>query len=120
VTRYLYPLATLVLTAYGQLVIKWQVTRAGALPPDLSGKARFIGSLLANPWVISVFAAAALAAISWMLALTHFSLSRVYPVMSLSFGLVLLGSVLWLGEAFSWPKVAGVTIIALGLIVSTR
>ncbi|MHB8694636.1 MAG: DMT family transporter [Solirubrobacteraceae bacterium] len=119
-SQYLYAVATLLLTVYGQLVIKWQVARAGALPPDLAGKARFIGSLLLNPWVLSVFVAAAVAAISWMLALTHFSLSRVYPVMSLSFALVLLGSVLWLGEALSLSKVAGVTIIAVGLIVSTR
>jgi uncharacterized membrane protein len=40
--------------------------------------------------------------------------------MSLSFALVLVGSVLWLGESLSWPKVLGVTIIAVGLIVSTR
>jgi drug/metabolite transporter (DMT)-like permease len=120
VTRYLYPVATLLLTVYGQLVVKWQVDRAGAMPHDLGGRVAFLGRLILSPWVISVFLAAFLAAASWMVALTHFSLSRAYPVMSLSFALVLFGSALWLGESLSWPKVAGVAIIAIGLIVSTR
>ena len=119
-TRYLYPLATLLLTVYGQLVVKWQVDRAGAMPADLGGKAAYLGRLILSPWVISVFLAAFLAAASWMVALTHFPLSRAYPVMSVSFALVLFGSAIWFGESLSWPKVAGVTLIALGLIVSTR
>jgi multidrug transporter EmrE-like cation transporter len=119
-TRYLYPVATLLLTVYGQLIVKWQVGRAGAMPADLAGKAAFLGRLIVSPWVISVFVAALVAAACWMVALTHFSLSRAYPVMSLSFGLVLFGSAIWLGESLSWPKVLGVAIIAVGLIVSTR
>jgi drug/metabolite transporter (DMT)-like permease len=120
VSRYLYPLATLLLTVYGQLVVKWQVDRAGALPADLGGKIAFVGRLVVNPWVISVFLAAFLAAASWMLAMTHFSLSQAYPFMALSFGLVLVGSALWLGESLTWPKVAGVAIIAVGLVVGSR
>jgi uncharacterized membrane protein len=120
VIRYLYPVATLLLTVYGQLIVKWLVDRAGALPGSLAGKLAFVGRLVSNPWVLSAFAAAFLAAVSWMLAMTHFSLSRAYPIMSLSFGLVLFGSALWLGEALSWPKVAGVAIIAIGLIVSSQ
>jgi multidrug transporter EmrE-like cation transporter len=119
-TRYLYPLATLLLTVYGQLVVKWQVDRAGALPADLGGKVAFVGQLLVNPWVISVFVAAFLAAASWMLAMTHFSLSDAYPVMALSFGLVLFGSALWLGESLTATKIAGVAIIAAGLVVGSR
>ncbi len=118
--RYLFPVATLLLTVYGQLVVKWQVERAGPRPDDLGGQLQFVGRLVVNPWVISVFVAAFLAAASWMLALTHFELSRAYPVMSLSFALVLFGSALWFSEALTWPKVAGVAIIALGLIVSSQ
>lgn len=119
-THYLYPVATLVLTVYGQLVVKWQVDRAGAPPADLGGKVAFVGQLIVNPWVISVFVAAFLAAASWMLAMTHFSLSDAYPVMALSFGLVLFASALWLGESLTWTKVAGVALIAAGLVVGSR
>lgn len=114
--RYLYPVATLLLTVYGQLVVKWQVDRLGAAP---GGRLALLGRLILNPWVISVFLAAFLAAVSWMVALSYFSLSDAYPVMSLSFALVLFGSALWLGEALSWTKVAGVVLIAVGLVVTT-
>jgi multidrug transporter EmrE-like cation transporter len=118
--RYLFPVATLLLTVYGQLIVKWQVQGAGTRPDDVGGQLAFVGRLVVNPWVLSAFAAAFLAAASWMLALTHFPLSRAYPVMSLSFALVLFGSVAWFGESLSVPKVAGVAIIALGLIVSVQ
>lgn len=118
--RYLFPVATLLLTVYGQLIVKWQVDGAGARPDDLGGQVAFVGRLVLNPWVLSAFAAAFLAAASWMIALTHFPLSRVYPVMSLSFALVLAGSVLWFSETLTFTKVAGVTIIAIGLIVSCQ
>lgn len=118
--RYVYPIATLLLTVYGQLIVKWQVDRAGALPADLAGKLGFVGRLVVSPWVLSAFLAAFLAAASWMLAMTHFSLSQAYPVMALSFGLVLFGSALWLGESLTWAKAAGVAIIAVGLVVGSR
>src|ERR1700730_18822993 len=33
--------ATILLTVYGQLVVKWQVQRLGALPASLRGRAEF-------------------------------------------------------------------------------
>jgi len=120
VTRFAFPLATLLLTVYGQLVVKWQVERAGPRPDELGSQLAFVGRLVVSPWVLSAFVAAFLAAASWMLALTHFELSRAYPVMALSFALVLVGSVVWFGESLTWPKVVGVAVIALGLIVSCQ
>lgn len=118
--RYLYVVATLLLTVYGQLVVKWQVNQAGRLPADLSGKLTFVGRLVLNPWVISAFVGAFLAAACWMMAMTHFSLSRAYPFMSLSFAFVLIGSALWLGEALTFSKLAGVIIIGVGLAVGSQ
>lgn len=119
-TRYVYVLATLGLTVYGQLVLKAQVNDAGHLPADLSGKLSFLARLIVNPWIISVLVAAVLAAASWMIAMTHFQLTHAYPFMSLSFVLVLAGSAVLLNEAITWPKVAGVAIIATGLVVGSR
>lgn len=118
--RYLYVVGTVLLIVYGQLVVKWQVNRAGDLPGDLAGKLSFVGHLVVNPWVISTFAASLVAAASWMLAMTHFSLSRAYPFMSLSFVLVMFGSALWLDERLSWTTVAGVLVIAGGLVLVSQ
>ena len=55
---YLFILLTIVLTAYGQLAIKWQVGLAGPLPDSPEQKFGYFLRLLLNPWVISAIAAA--------------------------------------------------------------
>ena len=52
---YLYISITILFTVYGQLVIKWQVLKAGAFPEDTGEKLWFLLHLLLNPWVISAF-----------------------------------------------------------------
>ena len=67
---YFYVACTVLLTVYGQLVIKWQVLAAGAFPEMPGEKMLFLARLLVNPWIVSALAAALLAAMSWMAALT--------------------------------------------------
>jgi len=117
---YLYILATIVLTVYGQLVLKWRVSSFGPLPADLSGKARFMGTLLMDPLVLSGFAAAFGASLAWMAAMTKFELSHAYPFMSLNFVVVLLLSALLLGEPLSPTRLSGVALIVLGTIVAAK
>jgi drug/metabolite transporter (DMT)-like permease len=115
-----YVATTIALTTYGQLIVKWQVDKAGDFPASLSGKLEFLLRLMVNPWVISVLAGAVIAAMAWMAALTHFELSRVYPFVSLSFVAVLVGSALVFDEPLSAFKVAGVVLIVAGLTVGSQ
>jgi drug/metabolite transporter (DMT)-like permease len=117
---YFYVATTIILTVYGQLIVKWQVDNAGSFPETASGKLHFLLKLLLNPWVISVFAGAAIAALAWMAALTRFELSRAYPFVALSFVLVLGLSALLFGEALTAPKVIGVLLIFVGLVVGSQ
>src|SRR5436305_9229035 len=89
---YVYVAMTIVFTVYGQLVAKWQVAKAGHFPASLSGKVNFLANLVINPWMLSVFAGAFIAAMCWLAALTRFDLARAYPFMALSFVCVLFGS----------------------------
>ena len=69
---YIYIAMTILLTVYGQLIIKWQVNVAGT-PPEATGeKALFLLRLLFMPWVLSGLAAAFLAAVFWLATLTRF------------------------------------------------
>jgi drug/metabolite transporter (DMT)-like permease len=117
---YVYVATTIALTTYGQLVIKWQVDKAGAFPETTSGRMEFLLRLLVNPWVISVFIGAAIAALSWMAALTRFELSRVYPFVALSFVFVLVLSAALFDESLTWPKVVGVLLIVVGLTIGSQ
>lgn len=117
---FLYVAATILLTVYGQIVIKWQVSQAGALPAAVMDKAWFLGKLLFNPWVFSGFLAAFLAAVSWMAAMTKFPLNVAYPFMSLAFVGTLVMSSLVLGEALNPAKWAGMGLLVLGLAVGAQ
>ena len=117
---YLYVLITVLLTVYGQIVIKWQVGQAGAFPADTYDRVHFLWTLLLNPWVASSFAAALVAALFWIVAMTKLQLSHAYPFVAVSFALVLLLSWALLNEPLTWQKVAGVILIACGVIISSQ
>jgi multidrug transporter EmrE-like cation transporter len=115
-----YVVATLLFTVYGQLVIKWQVNQADSMPGGAANKIHFLMLLLLKPWVWSGFAAAFLASLAWMAAMTRFKLSDAYPFMSLAFVLVMLLSYFFFGEQLTTKKVAGTMLVILGLIVIYR
>jgi multidrug transporter EmrE-like cation transporter len=117
---YVYIALTILLTVYGQVVLKWQVSLAGALPASASAKAAFFLGLLLRPWVVSAFAAAFLASIAWMAAMTKFDLSYAYPFMSLNFVLVVLLSGLLFHESISVPRLVGLSLIIIGIIVGSQ
>ncbi len=117
---YVYVLLTILLTVYAQIVIKWQVLKAGALPELMGDKIAFLFQLLLNFWVISAFAAAFLASLTWMAAMTKLQLSHAYPFMGLTFVLVLLASGYFFNEPVTVLKVAGLALVVLGLVVSSQ
>jgi multidrug transporter EmrE-like cation transporter len=119
-TGFLYLFGTIALTVYGQLVIKWKVAEAGALPETLFDGVRYIGRLLLNPWVMSSLIAAFLAFVCWVATMTKFELTFAYPFMSLAFVLVLVFGALLLGETVNAQKIIGLLLITCGIVVSSR
>lgn len=117
---YLYIFLTIILTVYGQIVIKWQVINAGAFPDATYDKITFLIKLLVNPWIVSALAAALLAAVSWMAAMTKLNLSHAYPFTSLGFVLVLVLSGVFFHEAITPLKIIGITLVILGIIIGSQ
>jgi drug/metabolite transporter (DMT)-like permease len=120
VTGFAYILATVLFTVYGQLVLKWQVNKAGVMPATALQKIIFLISLIWNPWILSGMFAGFLAFLCWMAAMTKFELSYAYPFMSLSFLLVLILSAVLFREPMTIPKTVGVTLVIVGLIIASR
>lgn len=118
---YSYILATILFTVYGQIVVKWRV-REYSLPPmaSLEEKFKFIGTLLLDPIILSAFAAAFLAGIAWMIAMTKFDLSYAYPFTALNFILILVLSSYFFNDEISFQKIIGIAIIGLGVYISSR
>jgi multidrug transporter EmrE-like cation transporter len=117
---YFYILCTILLTVYGQLIIKWQVMQAGAFPEGGGEKFWFLFHLLLKPWVITAYLAALLASVTWMAAMSKLPLSHAYPFMSLAFVLVIIFSAMFFSEPITMLKIIGVTLIVLGLAVGSQ
>lgn len=112
---YVYIAMMLALTLYGQLVLKWRVAQIGAVQD--SGLVTYLVQLLLSPWVISGLAAAFLASICWMLALTRLELSRAYPFTALGLVLIFAASALLFGETLTPGKLGGAALIVSGICV---
>lgn len=117
---YVYVACTVVFMVYAQIVIKWQVLGAGAFPADPADQLWFLARLLVNPWIVSALAAMLLASLSWMAAMTKLDLSHAYPFTSLAFVLVMIASALLFHEPVNGPKIAGIVLICLGIVVGSQ
>jgi multidrug transporter EmrE-like cation transporter len=110
---WLLVLATVLLTVAGQLLIKWQVSRAmqagGSVGMD------WLLHLLGRPWIWVGLGLAFGAALAWMLALTRLPLSQAYPFTALALVLVVLAGAWWFGEPLGAWRLAGVAVVAIGV-----
>lgn len=114
---HLFVALTVLLTVYGQIVVKWRILEAGALPESSMQRVTFLLSLSLTPWVLSAFVAAYLAALCWMAAMTRLPLSHAYPFVSLTFVLVVASGVLIFQESITPLKLIGAILIVSGVII---
>lgn len=117
---FVYILATVLLTVYGQLVFKWRMDMKGAFPGGAVNKMQYIFWAYLDPWIISGFLAAFTASIFWSITLTKFELSFAYPFTSLSFILVFFLSIFLFKEPLTLNRLFGVFLIIGGLIVLAK
>lgn len=118
---YAYIFGTILFTVYGQIVLKWRISQYGPLPDGtLFDKGWFLMRLLFDPLIFSGLAAAFIASLFWMAAMTKFDISYAYPFMSLSFVLVFCLSAFLFQEPVTVNKVAGLVLIVLGIIVTSQ
>jgi drug/metabolite transporter (DMT)-like permease len=117
---FLYIAATMALTVYGQLILKWRLLQLPPFPADAAGNLHHTIRLLFDPAIFSGLLAAFLASLAWMGALKRFDLGFAYPFMSLNFAIaVTLGW--WLfDEHLSVQRLAGVALIMAGTAVAAR
>lgn len=117
---HVYILSTIVFTIYSQLIMRWQVAKAGPLPDDAMFKVGYIVNLLLNPWVMSGIVATFIAGVSWMLAMTKFEISYAYPFVSLNYVLILAAGLLLFQESISIAKLAGSALIIIGIVILAK
>lgn len=116
---YLFIALTILLTVYGQIVLKWQVDLHTQL---LAAPIRPLNVviLLLKPWVISAFIAAFGASLCWIAAINKLPISRAYPYMAINFFLVALLASAIFNERIDSYKILGTAMIMLGVIILSR
>ena len=114
-SAYGFVLICLVFTVLGQLLIKWQAMGAGNFPATWPARASFFLNLVFNPWIMAGLASAVIAAFAWILAMTKLPISVAYPMMSLTYPLVMGLSWILLGESLSVWRLAGAAFILAGV-----
>lgn len=111
---------TILLTCYGQIIIKWQVVTFKASTSGLLSRLPPLVQLLFQPWIISAFIAAFGASLCWILAVSKLELSKAYPFMALNFLIVCLVAVPLFGESFSPAKAFGLLTVVAGLVIMSQ
>lgn len=104
----------------GELLLKHGMNNVGffSLQPQLllSGLVR----TFTNPFVLSGFTCVFLGSIFWLSVLSRLPLSLAYPLLSVSYVLVVLSAWLLLKESISVDRMIGVFIIISGVVVVYR
>lgn len=120
--RYFYIFGTIFFTVYGQMILKWRITKLGWSMPTSGFKDMVFSYLkfLFDPFILSGFAGAFVASICWTIAMTKFELTQAYPFMSLSPAIVFLLGIFLLNETFTYGKVIGLLLIMFGIVVTIK
>lgn len=108
---------TIILTVAGQIIVKWQVSKAGVPASELGEIIPWLIKMALNPWLILVLIMVVMAGSAWFVAMSRLPLSHTYPILGISFPLVLLGSIALLGESVSPLHLIGTALVFAGVVV---
>lgn len=115
---FFYVSIALIFTVYGQITIKSRALLHAA-EANMDGYRSFLIAMFRDPWVISAFVSAVVAAVAWMLAIRKEDLSILYPFMALTFVLVPILATFFLGEKITALQVLGMVMIVGGVSLAT-
>ena len=117
---YAFIFLTIILTVCNQLIIKSQVLKLGPLPANRQELFLYLLNIGSNPWIWVAFVLTALAALSWVMAMTKLPLNVAYPYMGLCFVFVMLFSRILFKDPLTLIKMVGLSLIVLGITVASQ
>jgi multidrug transporter EmrE-like cation transporter len=100
----------------GQLLLKRGMGTIGQSEPGLL----MIRHIVFSPWVVGGLIIYALGVVNWLLALSSFELSYVYPFASLSYIGIIIGSYFIFRERITLMRLMGIAVIISGVLISSR
>jgi len=118
--NYLYVFGTILFTVYGQMILKWRINKLNWSMIDSNLIERIVHylKLLFDPFVFSGFVCAFAASVCWTMAMSKFEITKIYPFMSISPGIVFILGIVIFNETFTIGKVIGLVLIVTGTIIT--
>lgn len=120
---HLYLAATIVLSVYSQMIMKWRMCGRFAglkIPDGVWPKMVTFVTVLFDPFVTSGLIATFVSGLCWMATMSKLEISYAYPFTSLGFVAVVLLSAFLFGEPLNVWRVVGVIVIAIGISVAAQ
>jgi drug/metabolite transporter (DMT)-like permease len=109
-------LSVFLLTAT-QLIIKSRLDAHGAIPFLPGEFHRYLMAVIQDWRLMLGLVTLVLGALCWYAAISRLPLSLAFPFAALSYPLIFAGSVLILGEPFSWMTMFGNVLIVVGVMI---
>ncbi len=108
------------LTVTGELLLKTGMNRHGELNVSFSTLIPTAIKLFSSPFVLGGFAFIFSGALFWLAVLSRWPLSLAYPLLSISYIIGIVASVVLLKEKVSAVQIVGVIVIILGVFLISR
>ena len=120
-----WPTFTLLLIAMclavtGELLLKSGMNRHGELNVSLSTLVPTTIKLFTSPFVLGGFVFVFSGALFWLAVLSRWDLSLAYPLLSISYIIGMVASVVFLGEKVTLVRALGVLVIIVGVFLISR
>lgn len=110
-----------VVTVIANLLLRWGLLRIGGFRLAGGSFADLMVRLLREPSIPLGFFLYFLGALVWFRVLSIAEVSTSYPILvGITFALVTAGAVMLFQESFTAPKVIGMVVILIGIIVIAR
>lgn len=118
-SNYIYVMSTVLFTVASQLLIKWKMSsKYSKIPDEFIEKVLFLIKAVFDPFILMAIFLVLLSGFAWMIAMTKFELSGVYPMVVAGLMLVTsITSIVLFNESINVNKVIGIIVILFGVYI---
>ncbi len=109
-----------ILNALAQIALRKTMLIAGPIPGTASELLRFVFALALNPWFLGGIGCYLVSLGVWLIVLSKVEVSLAYPLLSIGYVIATAVGYFYLGENVDVSRVAGISLICLGIVVLFR
>lgn len=117
---YFYLFLNIALTTACQIVLKWRLNQMQIDFGQLSAAWQSAITLAKDVWIVGAVLGTLFASFLWILTLSKLDLSVAYPFSVLSYVAVVLISHFFLNEHITLPRMIGVALICIGILMLAK